>query len=278
MEKPTEIQTVLVNLADEIWTSAPHSHGFTQSGVAVQLDDVLSSRDEDMFDEWYGAGVDDFGLPTHSLVHLVWNAGGPGMGSIWGITSIELPSGRHMYIEYNDNAPGPLVLSVSTRFWSPDIDRKFITAFFKNNGADFGTAIFGGPPNSVSTFPLSIDTIVDMFVSAFDAAGDYCWDDLLSRYGDGDDGPPEDTSVTEEVYAKASAIEFGRHGEPKSLNAHLGHHQRVTEIAQKIMIEANYVEGVAPATLDDPTSTEQRRKERAVRSYLAQSLTDFGLG
>lgn len=278
MGKPTEIQTVLVNLADEIWTSTSHPHGFTQSGVAVQLDDALSSSDQDMFDEWYGAGVDDFGLPSHILVHLVWNAGGPGMGSIWGITSVELPSGRHMYIQYNDNAPGLLILSVSTQVWSPDIDRKFLWTLFKNNGADFGTEIFGGPPNSVSTCPLSIDTIVDMFVSAFDAAGDYCWDDLLSRYGDGDDDPPEDTSVTEEVYAKARAIEIGRHGEPKSLNARMSQNQRVTEIAQEMMIRANYVEGAAPATLGDPTSTEQLRKERAMRSYLTQSLTDFGLG
>ena len=92
-----EIQTALIGLADELWNASPVKDGFALIATPIGLRSALEATEQRMSlfddDEW-----DTMELKDYGMISMVWNAAGPGLGSLWSVNALQLTSGRRIYI------------------------------------------------------------------------------------------------------------------------------------------------------------------------------------
>lgn len=141
------IKTACISLADEIWSTAKQEDGFALLKTPRRVISILSYLKGETR-EAFNLDPDLFGkINNYNLVALRWETL---IGSSWCVAAFPLTSGRRMYVQDDDNSDGPFILSVSDKNWTPRVDLKFLQRLFRDNGASFGTGVFGTPPNSVN--------------------------------------------------------------------------------------------------------------------------------
>lgn len=274
-----EVQAALSDLAENLWDVSPHEDGYAILAKPRGLRSELKSFEDRMVD-----GFDDewgfpWGLENYDIISMTWNAAGPGLGSVWNVNVLCLPSGRRIYIQENDWSDQPQILSVSDG--QPRADRKFLQRLFKDNGASFGTGVIGSPPNSVDSSINSFPFLVDLFVAGFDAAGEECWDALIENWdvwNEEYENRDDPIVLPEELLCKAKDEDIRKHGQPRSMIGGLNHQQRVQELAYKMMTGDEINEFMNEDRLRRRSPKEPDAKVQIVARYLSLALNDPGLG
>jgi hypothetical protein len=274
-----EIQVALRNLAEDLWGVSPNEDGYAVLAAPKGLRSELKNFEGRMID-----GFDDewgfpWGLESYNIISMAWDAAGPGLGSMWKVDALCLPSGRRIFIQEDNWKDQPQIISVSDVHWVHRIDRKFLQRLFKGNGTSFGTGVFGSPPNSVGSCVNSFSFLVDLFVAGFDAAGEECWEALLGNWdvwNEEYENPEDPIVAPEELLRNAKDEDIRKHGQPRNLIRGLSHQQRVQEIAYKMMIRDEINEFLNKNQLRKRSPRDPDAKVQIVARYLSLALNDPG--
>jgi hypothetical protein len=125
--------------------------------------------------------VEDFpwGLPSDQLIHMEWNGV---LSSAMGFDAIRLNHKTTLYFEFNDyEGDSPYFIAVAEAVSAKLAHETFLHELFTSNGATFHTAIFGSPPEKItSVFPRA--KLVEPFLAAAQGAHYGCddfWEEVL---------------------------------------------------------------------------------------------------
>ena len=277
-----EIQRALERLAQDLWDSAPHEAGLALLSEPRDLRSALEDFEDHMradFDDEFGV---PWGLEAETLIHTTWNAAGPGLGSVWSVEVLQLPSHRRLYLERSDwiAGRGIRILSVSEPAATPRTDRKLLQLLFRDNGAALGTGVFGTPPNSVRTSVKSFPFLVDLFVSGFDASADDCWEALLENWevwNQEYENPPDPIETPSDLLAEADAELLSKHGAPRGMTGGYARRAEVEALARARALQ-HEIDEFLNEPLRERTPADPQAKAQIVARYLVRALTDPGLG
>lgn len=272
-----EIETACGSLADEIWSGSKKEDGFALLKAPRRINSILSHLKDETQEAFELYPEDLFWkINKYSLVEMTWETG---LGSFWSIFAFCLPSGRRMYVQKDDYGTDPVVLSVSKKNWNPQIDLKFLQRLFKDNGASFGTGVISTPPNQVNVRSNSFPFIVDIFVAAFNAAGQKCWDALLDNWSvwneeyENPENPIEPSRILDdEIIQEVKAKDIREHGTPKSLSSGTAHQARVKEALERLILRDEINEFISKTQFSRRSPQETQAKVQIVARYLCLVL------